>query len=123
MGYFCLAEMGRLTELARQRLVQWMDANPKITQTHVARAIGHTQAWVSRFKGGAQNADLDELEAMAKVYGHTLAELLDLRPDPKEQRLIAAYRGLPPEKRELMIAAMEAMIPEPRKVRRSNDTR
>lgn len=123
MGYFCHAEMGRLMELARQRLTQWMDANPRITQVALGRAVGHHQVWVSRFKAGAQDADVDELEAMAKMFGHTLNELFDLRPDPKEQRLIDAYRQLPEAKRPLGIAALEAMIPEPRKAPRSNDRR
>lgn len=123
MGYFCHAEMGRLMELARARLVQWMDANPKITQVALGRAVGHHQVWISRFKSGAQDADIDELEAMAKAFGHTLAELLDLRPDPKEQDLIDAYRKLPPAKRALSIQSLEAMIPEPRNTRRSSGTR
>ena len=117
MGYFCHAEMGRLMELARHRLTQWMEANPKITQVALGRAVGHHQVWVSRFKAGAQDADLDELEAMAKAYGHTLTELLDLRPDTKEQDLIDAYRALPVAKRPLAVATLEAMIPEPRKKR------
>lgn len=123
MGYFCHAKMGRLMELARHRLTLWMDANPKITQIAVGRAINHTQAWVSRFKAGAQDADVDELEAMAKVYGHTLTELFDLRPEPNEHRLLDAYRALPPAKRTLAIASLEAMLPEPRKTRRSVGTR
>lgn len=111
MGYFGHAEMGRLMELARQRLVQWMDANPRITQVAIGRAVGHHQVWVSRFKLGQQDADIDELEAMAKVFGHTLAELLDLRPDPKERALIEAYRKLRPEARTLAVQMLETMIP------------
>lgn len=111
MGYFCHAQMGRLLELARQRLTQWMDANPKITQAAVGRAVGHNQTWVSRFRQGSQDADIDELDAMAKVYGHTLMELIDLRPDPKERDLVEAYRQLRPEARALAVQMMEAMLP------------
>lgn len=111
MGYFCHAEMGRLMELARHRLTQWMDANPKITQTAIGRAIGHHQVWVSRFRSGAQDADVDELEAMAKLFGHTLAELFDLRPDPKERDLIEAFRKLRPEARSLVIQMLQQMTP------------
>lgn len=115
--------MRSLGELARQRIVTWMAANPRITQTMIARDVGVSQAWVSQYKSGDQDADLDQLAALARVFGHTLTELLDLRPDPNEQKLVAAYRALPPAKRQLAIDALEAMIPEPRKVRRSNDTR
>lgn len=122
MGYFVHAEMGRLMELARQRLTQWMDANPKITQVALGKAVGHHQVWVSRFKAGAQDADIDELEAMAKAYGHTLNELLDLRPDPKEQALIDAYRSVEPAKRPLAIEVVRALsvAPPPAPPRKRN---
>lgn len=106
------AQMNRLGELARRRIVSWMDARPQVTQTTVAKAVGVTQAWVSRYRSGFQDADLDQLAAMAEVFGHTLNELLDLRPDPKEQALIEAYRALPTDKRELAIRLLTAMIPD-----------
>lgn len=111
MGYFRHTEMRRLADLARHRLVAWMDANPKITQTAIARAVGVTQGWVSRYKNGDQDADLDQLEAMARVFDHTLMELLDLRPDPKEHALIEAYRQLRPEARLLALQMLQTMIP------------
>lgn len=120
MGYFGLAKMGRLMELARTRLVQWMDANPRITQTAVGRAVGHHQVWVSRFKSGAQDASVDELEAMAKVYGHTLTELLDLRPDPKERELLDAYRAIDQAKRPLAVEVVRALSAVPAPPRKRN---
>lgn len=109
MRYFCHAEMGRLMELARHRLTQWMAASPRITQTAIGKAVGHSQVWVSRFKLGAQDADIDELEAMARVFGHTLNELLDARPDPKERELLDAYRSIEPTKRPLAVEVVKAM--------------
>lgn len=95
-----------------------MDANRhRITQEAMAKAVGVSQSWVSQYRSGDQDADVDQLAAMARVFDHTLAELLDLRPDPNEQTLIDAYRALPPSKRALGIAALQAMIPEPRKTR------
>lgn len=88
-----------------------MEGNPKITQTTIARAVGVTQGWVSRYKSGTQEADLDQLAAMAGAFDHTLAELLDLRPDPKEQALIEAYRSLRPEARILAVQMLQAMLP------------
>lgn len=112
-----------MAELARQRLVTWMAANPKITQTAIAKAVGVSQSWVSLYMGGHQDADVDQLEAMARVFNHTLMELLDLRPDPSENELIEAYRALPVEKRELARKAVEAMVSGPLRARRRNDTR
>jgi transcriptional regulator with XRE-family HTH domain len=103
--------MRSLAELARQRIAAWMAANPRITQAKVAAAIGVSQTWVSQYKTGDQDADIDQLEAMARVFDHTLMELLDLRPDPKERELIEAYRRLRPEARTLAVQMLEAMIP------------
>ena len=111
MGYFCHTDMGRLMELARHRLSQWMDANPKITQVQLAKAVGVTQGWVSRYKSGAQDADVDQLAAMASVFGHTLMELFDLRPNPKERDLIDAFRKLRPEARSVAIQMLQQMTP------------
>jgi len=106
--------MQRLGELARRRITAWMAANPRITQTAIAQAVGVSQAWVSMYKSGDQDADLDQLDAIARVYGHTLNELIDLRPDPKERALIEAFRALGPAHRDLAVAMLEAMIPPPR---------
>ena len=109
--------MPRLQDLARKRLIQWMDANPRITQTEVGRSIGHNQAWVSKFRLGTMDADIDDLDGMARVFGHSLMELIDLRPDPKERELIDAYRQLRPEARALAVQLLMNMIPPPARPR------
>ena len=111
--------MPRLQDLARARLVQWMDADPKKTQAEIGRAIGHNQAWVSKYRLGAMDADIDDLAGMAAVFGHTLNELLDLRPDPQEQRLLDAFRSLADRKRSLAVQTLEMMLPDPPQTRRS----
>lgn len=105
--------MNRFNDVARRRIVSWLDANPKVTQTTVAKAVGVTQAWVSRYRSGFQDADVDQLAAMAEIFGHTLNELFDLRPDPKERALVEAYRALLPEKRELALRVVEGMVMQP----------
>lgn len=73
---------------ARRRIALWLDTHPKVTQRQVAEAAGHFQPWVSSYRKGLIQATLDELAGMASVFGHTLTELLDLRPDADEQELI-----------------------------------
>lgn len=90
-----------------------MEANPRITQAQIGQELGLTQAWVSKYKLGTQEADIDQLDAIARVYGHTLNELLDLRPDPKERELLDAFRALRPDARALAIEMLKAMIPQP----------
>lgn len=85
---------------ARRRIALWLDTHPKVTQRQVAEAAGHFQPWVSSYRKGLVQASLDELAGMASAFGHTLTELLDLRPDGDEQELIDAYRSIPPEMRE-----------------------
>jgi transcriptional regulator with XRE-family HTH domain len=106
--------MRRLQELARARIKGWLAANPRITQIKLAEAVGMSQTWVSQYKSGEQDADCDQLAAMAAVFGHTLSELFDLRPDPKERALLDAFRALTPEKRDLAIRMLEAMVPPSR---------
>jgi predicted XRE-type DNA-binding protein len=67
--------MRRLQELARARIKGWLAANPRITQIKLAEAVGMSQTWVSQYKSGEQDADCDQLAAMAAVFGHTLSEL------------------------------------------------
>lgn len=105
--------MSRFGDLARRRVIAWMDANPKVTQTTIARAVGVTQAWVSRYRSGFQDADVDQLAAIADVFGHTLNELFDLRPDPKERELLDAYRAIEASRRPLAIEVVRAMSPLP----------
>lgn len=103
--------MRSLAELARQRITAWMAANPAKTQKVIAAAVGVSQTWVSQYRSGEQDADIDQLDAMARVFDHTLMELLDLRPDPRERDLIEAFRKLRPEARSLAVQMLEAMIP------------
>lgn len=114
--------MRNLSDLARQRIVTWMAAHPRITQTMIAREVGVSQAWVSQYKSGDQDADIDQLDAIARVFGHTLIELLDLRPDPKERDLLDAYRSIEPAKRPLAIEVVRAMsvAPPPAPPRKRN---
>lgn len=104
--------MPGLEALARRRILLWLEANPRITQAKLAAAVGVSQTWVSQYKSGDQGADIDQLAAMAQVFGHTLMELLDLRPDPKERELIEAYRQLRPEARTLAVQLLQTMIPQ-----------
>lgn len=106
------SEMPRLETLARNRLIQWMDANRHITQKQIAEAVPpHEQGWVSKYRHGLVTASIDELDSMAKVFGHTLAELVDLRPDPKERELLEAYRRVPAERRHTALETVQAMGP------------
>lgn len=101
--------MRSLGDLARHRITTWMATNPRITQATIAAAVGVSQSWVSLYKSGGVDADVDQLDAMARVFGHTLMELFDLRPDPNERELLDAYRKIPSESRSVALHAVQAM--------------
>lgn len=101
--------MRRLADLARQRIVQWMEADPRITQVTIAKAVGVSQSWVSQYKSGDVDADLDQLDAIAQVFGHTLHDLVDLKPSINEGNLLGAFRQVPPERRAFVIEVVRQL--------------
>ena len=114
--------MGHLVELARQRLARWMGTNPKVTQRMVGEAVRHEQSWVSHYLSGAQQADVDEMDAMARVFGNTLTELLDLRANPKERDLLDAFYQIPAEKRDFAIEMLRQLAPPKKRARSRKQT-
>ena len=107
--------MGRLKDQARHPLSALMDSHRgEITQAMIGRAVGHAQGWVSNYRAGEQDADIDELDQMARVFGLTLIELIDLRPNATEQEVLDAFRGLRAETRETWLKMMRQMSPAPR---------
>lgn len=113
--------MGVLVDLARKRLTAWKDANPDLGQRPLAAAVGHGQSWVSNYFGGSQQANIDELAAMAATFGHTLYELLDV-PDSNdlERELIEQFRALPIPARKAVVTLLPHMAAErPRPGKRS----
>jgi len=114
--------MKQLETLARRRITSWLDSNIAITQTKLAEAVGVSQSWVSQYKSGDQNASIDQLATMAHAFGHTLAELLDLRSNPIEAELLEAYRRLPPSARAVALQVVQKMAPEIRRHTRSSKT-
>lgn len=111
---------GRLVEQARRRIARWLAGNAAIDQTTLARAVNHRQSWVSQYLAGRQQADIDELDAMARCLGHSLTELLDCRENPQEQYLLDLYRALSmAEHRRLAREFLEAMQAPARPARRT----
>lgn len=106
-----------LDDQARRRLERWRVSHG-MTQAKLAEAIGKNQAWMSRYLSREFAADLDTLEKAAGVFGHSVAALLDAATAPDEQKIIDAYRALPPESRDLVLPLLGAMSQKPRTRRR-----
>lgn len=91
-----------LDELARNQIKRWIESTG-ITQTTLSVRIGRNQAWTSRYLGGEFDADLETLQKIALVFGHSLTTLLDIPKDPEEAALTMAYRALTPDARRLAL--------------------
>jgi transcriptional regulator with XRE-family HTH domain len=97
-----------LQQTARFQIKRWI-ASTGITQTTLGERIRRNQAWMSRYLGGDIDADVDTLQQIAEVFGHTLAQLLDIPDDPHEASLLAEYRALRAEVRPLAIQVLREM--------------
>jgi len=105
--------VGQRDEIARKRLREWQKSSG-MTQAALGEAIGRNQAWVSRYFDGEFDADLETLEALAGVFGHTLSELLDLHDDEREAELLERFRALRPDARALALQVLKEWTPHVR---------
>lgn len=101
-----------LQSLARSRLRMWLQSDGR-SQTNVAASIGRNQEWVSRFLTGKLDADVDTLQQLAAIFGHSLASLLQVAVDPDEAKLIDAFRALSGPARVTAIEVVRAMAGRP----------
>jgi len=106
-----------LQAVARARIRSWTHAS-RMRQTDLAARIGKNQAWLSRYLAGTYDADLDTLNAIAHVFGHTIGALLDTPTDPAETQLIERWRAMPPSARAAALTLFDLWAP-PRRSRRS----
>jgi transcriptional regulator with XRE-family HTH domain len=111
-----------LQDQARAQIKRWI-GSVGITQTAFGERIGRNQVWVSKYLKGEFDTDLETLQEMARVFGHTLTQLLDFPADPDEDAVITLYRALRPEARRLALLVLQEMSrgrgPKPRAARRS----
>jgi transcriptional regulator with XRE-family HTH domain len=95
-----------LDELARTQFKKWIESTG-LTQTELAARVGRNQAWMSRYLHGHFDADLETLQKMAKVFGSSLAQVLQVPSDPEEAALIAAYRALRYDSRKIALEMLQ----------------
>lgn len=104
------APMGQKDDAARARVAHWLAAS-KMTQTALAERIGRNQAWMSRYLDGEFDTDLETLDRLAQVFGHTLFELLDASVDPTEAEVIERWRALRPSGRQIVLDVLREWTP------------
>lgn len=109
------------SELVRIQIRQWIDSTG-ITQVALAERIGRNQAWMSRYLKGEFDTDLETLEAMTRVFGHTLAAALNVPDEPDEAGLVTKYRAATPEQRRLVHQILDEWT-RPKRKRRAPSRR
>lgn len=107
-----------LDEIARSRIRAWITSTG-VTQTDLSARIGRNQAWMSRYLKGEFAADLDTLQAIAQVFGHTLAALLNLPTDPDEAKIVEQVRALRAKDRVIVLDLLQALTRSHRTGRRA----
>ena len=102
-----LAPMAQtLDDVARNQIRKWI-LSTGITQVALAARVGRNQAWMSRYLGGAFDADLETLQKIAQVFGHTLTSMLEVPKDPEEAAIVSAYRALRPQARVIALHLLQ----------------
>jgi len=102
-----------LQQIARARVKLWLTTTGT-TQTALAERIGRKQAWLSRYLNGEYDADLEDLNRIAKAFSHTISALLDTPSDPDHARVVELYSALPFETRKTVLQLMEQFGRPPR---------
>lgn len=113
MALDCPPVMGKLDDVARRRLLAWINASTK-TQADLAREIGRNQAWMSRYLDGEFDADLDTLQRMAVAFDHALPSLLETPPDPRNAEVVEFFNAIRPEARGLALDVLREWANPPR---------
>ena len=106
-----------LDERARLQLKRWRYATGRdeMTQAAMAAAIGKDQSWLSRYWTGTYDADLETLDALARVFGHSIAEVFLPPGKPTavvsddETRLLENFRACGTRARQTLLAVSDVM--------------
>lgn len=93
---------------ARTRLKAWVRADRR-SQGELARLLRRHENWLSRYLSGKFDADIDTLQELAALFGHSLPALLDMPTDPLEAAAIDAFRLLPPADQMMVVALLTAL--------------
>jgi transcriptional regulator with XRE-family HTH domain len=107
-----------LDQRARHRIRQWIETTG-VSQAQLSAQVGKTQGWMSRYLHEEFDADLETLQKMAQVFGHSIISLLDTPSDPDEARFIELFRCISPATRDAIVLLLETFARPPRQRRRS----
>lgn len=104
-------QMGELDETVRRRLKDWLEASRKaVTQEMMADALGKKQSYAQRYLDGEiKRVELQTLKVWAELFGKTLAELLNVERDPRENLVLERWRMLTPLQQDSFYAILDGL--------------
>src|SRR5690348_12724945 len=88
--------MGRLENIARERIVRWRKANG-VSQERLAKIGSIHQTTVGKWERGDVSVDVDTLDKWARHFGKSLFDLIahDDLTDSPDADFVAAYNAAP----------------------------
>lgn len=106
--------MGKLENLARERIVRWRKANG-VSQDRLGQVTGTHQTTVGKWEKGLLSVDIDTLAAWARFLGRTLFDAIahDDASDGPNTDFIAAYNAAPPDAQKAILGLLQTFQPGP----------
>lgn len=100
--------MGKLENLARERIIRWRKANG-VSQDRLGQVTGTHQTMVGKWEKGSTSMDVDTLAAWARFLGRTLFDLVaqdDVSGSP-DADFLAAYNAAPPDMQAAILGLLK----------------
>lgn len=107
--------MGRLENLARERIVRWRKQNG-VSQDRLGQVTGTHQTTVGKWEKGDASMDVDTLTAWAAFFGRTLFDLIahDDLTEMSTPDFVAAYNALPNDDARAAVVKLMQTFPSVR---------
>jgi transcriptional regulator with XRE-family HTH domain len=93
---------------ARERVLLWIMASGR-SQASIAKEIGRSQAWLSRYLKGVFDPDMTTLGQIAAAFGHDVSALLTQRASAEDNEYLGLLHAVSPEARRNVLAFLRLL--------------
>jgi transcriptional regulator with XRE-family HTH domain len=93
---------------ARDRVLLWITASGR-SQASLAKEIGRSQAWLSRYLAGVFDPDITTLDQIAGAFGHDVSALLTQRQNAEDDEYLGLLHAVSPEARKHVLAFLRLL--------------
>jgi transcriptional regulator with XRE-family HTH domain len=99
---------------ARARVIEWIDASGR-SQASLAKELGRSQAWLSRYLAGVFDPDMTTLGQIAAAFGHDVSALLTQRASADDDKFLRLLHAVSPEARRNVVAFLRLLAAKARR--------